>query len=257
MAPRDKQIEVLYRTAESMSQLPSKVATLVLTSPPYTNRPDGRLLDKSEYLSFVERVTAEAARALVDGGVLAMINTDLRDHNRYNGGQSGFEGIVWYKHIDLRRVAEKLGLRCFDTRIWVKSLKRNRYRYNFSYVQFFKKGPKRIAESKDKDVNSLFEPHIWLLEGGTTRTMPDGKRFRDAVHPEVIERCIARFTRPGDLVLNPFCGSGTVLAVCAIMGRRAIGYEVDTTLTPLIDQSVNGPRRGAIYAGIEDRYRIR
>jgi DNA modification methylase len=255
MAARNDRIKVWYHTAESMPELSSQAATLALTSPPYTNRPDGKSLDKAEYLWFVERVIAEVARVLVDGGVLAMINTDLRDHNRYNGGHAGFDGIVWYKHVDLRRLAEDLGLRCFDTRIWVKSLKTNHYRYNFSYIQFFQKGPKRIAESTDPQVSSLFNPHVWLLEGGTMRTMPDGKRFRDAIHPEVVERCIARFTRPGDLVLNPFSGSGTVLAVSAIMGRRAVGYEVDNHLAPLIDQSVHGPGRSAVYAVLEDRYR--
>lgn len=254
MRKSNEDVKIWYHTAESMPELSSKTATLAITSPPYTNRPDGKSLDKTEYLAVIKTVLAETERVLVDGGVFVMINTDLRDHGRYNAGNTRFEGLIWYKHADLRHLAEAVGLRCFDTRIWVKSFNRNRYRYNFAYIQFFQKGRRRYAESKDDQTSLLFEPHVWFLEGGTNRTMPDGTRFRDAINPELVERCIARFTRPGDLTLNPFSGSGTVLAVASLMGRRAVGYEVDAKLAPLVDQSIHGPLRGAVYSPMELRY---
>jgi DNA modification methylase len=237
-----------------MTEVASNTARLAISGPPFTNQPDGRTLDKCEYLAFLRVVLAEVQRILVNDGVLVLINTDLRDHARYNGGRPGYDGLVWYKHADLRLVAEDLGLRCFDVRVWVKGLKRNPYRYNFSYLQFFQKGTRRRLESQAAAVRAVFDPHVWLLEGGTIRTLPDGTRFRDAVHPEVVERCIARFTQPGDCVINPFAGSGTVLGVACLMDRRAVGYEINRRLSPLLERSIDAYRADELYQRIAARY---
>src|SRR5262245_55203902 len=127
MPSRREDIDVHFQSAEAMPHVSSNAARMAIAGPPLTNRIDGESLDKAEYLTFLSRVFSEVERALVNGGVLAMVNTDLRDHNRYNQGKSGFDGQVWYKHADLRQVAERVGFRCFDVRIWVKSLKRNQY----------------------------------------------------------------------------------------------------------------------------------
>lgn len=41
------------------------------------------------------------------------------------------------------------------------------------------------------------------------------------------ERFIRQYTRPGDLVLDPFCGVGTTPWVAAKLGRRAVGFEIE------------------------------
>jgi site-specific DNA-methyltransferase (cytosine-N4-specific) len=54
----------------------------------------------------------------------------------------------------------------------------------------------------------------------------DGAHF--AVFPEsLVERCVRLSTRPGDLVLDPFAGSGTTLAVATRLGRTALGIELN------------------------------
>ena len=45
----------------------------------------------------------------------------------------------------------------------------------------------------------------------------------------VIWQCLMRYTRPGDLVVDPFCGSGTTLDVARDIGRRALGYDLAPT----------------------------
>ena len=47
------------------------------------------------------------------------------------------------------------------------------------------------------------------------------------MHPETAQRLIARLTAPGDTVLDPFCGSGTVLVEARRLGRRGLGYDVN------------------------------
>ena len=69
-----------------------------------------------------------------------------------------------------------------------------------------------------------------------------GYIFRDAIHPEIPYRCVQEFTEKGDLVLSPFAGSGTILAVAHDLRREAIGYEINKDLERLIHESVHGPR---------------
>jgi site-specific DNA-methyltransferase (adenine-specific) len=67
----------------------------------------------------------------------------------------------------------------------------------------------------------LAEP-VWRTPGETHRP-----RHRHAGPPEVFRRLLALYSRPGDLVVDPFCGGGGVLAVAQAMGRDAIGYDID------------------------------
>lgn len=63
---------------------------------------------------------------------------------------------------------------------------------------------------------------------------PDQDSAAYAKHPAIMpralaQRCILAGTRPGDLVLDPFCGTGTTLAVAYAHGRRALGLELNPT----------------------------
>lgn len=52
-------------------------------------------------------------------------------------------------------------------------------------------------------------------------------RYPAKFHPPVIAELIARYTQPGNLVLDPFCGSGTALVEATVRGRRSVGIDVD------------------------------
>lgn len=54
--------------------------------------------------------------------------------------------------------------------------------------------------------------------------------------PALIEPCILAGSRPGDIVLDPFMGSGTTAAVALQHGRRAVGCELNPEYLPLIEQ---------------------
>ena len=67
----------------------------------------------------------------------------------------------------------------------------------------------------------LGEP-VWRTAGERQRP-----RHRHAGPPEVFRRLVALYSRPGDLVVDPFCGGGGLLAIARDMGRDAIGYDTD------------------------------
>jgi hypothetical protein len=52
-------------------------------------------------------------------------------------------------------------------------------------------------------------------------------RFPAKFHPPVVRALLELYTKPGDRVLDPFCGSGTLLVEAAVAGRHAIGTDVD------------------------------
>lgn len=241
---------VYYHSSEEMPEIGNGSAQIAIASPPFTNQLDGKTLDKNDYLSFIRRVFCEVLRVLTPGGILVSINTDLRDHARYNGGDTRFGGLLWQKHCAIRRVAESIGFRCVDTKIWAKSLKRNVYRYAFAYIQFFRKASAGAGGSLRGRVTDAFAPDVWLFSGGTSRRDSRGHVFRDAIHPEIVKRCLDQFTSPGELVISPFAGSGTILSVARLMGRRCIGYEINSDLKPLIKESIETPERFSAYLGL-------
>ena len=61
-----------------------------------------------------------------------------------------------------------------------------------------------------------------VLEPGTN------KKAHPAQHPiKLVTRCIGFVTKPGDLVLDPFIGSGTTAVACKELGRNFVGFEID------------------------------
>src|SRR5688572_8517246 len=52
-------------------------------------------------------------------------------------------------------------------------------------------------------------------------------RFPAKFHPPVVRRLLDLYSKPGDVVLDPFCGSGTLLVEARLMDRAAIGIDID------------------------------
>ena len=245
-----KRLDIFYHSSETMPELYDDSVQLVIGSPPFTNHPDGKTLDKVLYLEFVGKVFREARRVLKPGRFLVIVNTDLRDHARYNRGNSKFDGLLWQKHSSIRTAAEAIDFRCVETKIWVKSLTRNIYRYGFAYIQFFQKSDPRKSSSWRRSIQESFAQDVWLLKGGGFRRDSRGFTFRDAFHPEIVSRCLKQLTSPGDLVVCPFAGSGTVPAVARLLGRRCIAFETDKHLKPLIKETIARPEWFSAFHGL-------
>ena len=68
---------------------------------------------------------------------------------------------------------------------------------------------------------------------------PERQRGHPAPFPEQLaENCILLTTQPGDVVYDPFAGSGTTLAMAERLGRNSVGTEIDPTYVTLIQQRI-------------------
>lgn len=65
--------------------------------------------------------------------------------------------------------------------------------------------------------------------GGSGGAMQGHKEYVGASPSWVIWQCLMRYTREGDSVLDPMCGSGTTLDVCTDVGRKGIGFDLAPT----------------------------
>jgi len=118
-------------------------------------------------------------------------------------------------------VLRKQGFHWSSTIVWVKDqlvLSRKDYHTQFEPLWYGWKGDApRIREVADRK-----QPDVWFIDRP--------KRSED--HPTMkplplVERSLSNSSLPGDLVLDPFVGSGTTLIVCEHIGRRCRAVEID------------------------------
>lgn len=173
----------------------SETPTIIVTDPPYALRGDG---DEHAISATVAIVLREAASRLAAGGwMLVMCASSWRSQA--------------YMVESVRGIVEPV-----RTLTWCKPTARTKARTSgpaFASVQVlvFKKG-KSAVEPAD------------LLDHITAEPVRNGRRAE--LPPAVADWIVRAYARPGDLLLDPFAGSGAILAAAQRAGvRRAIGFE--------------------------------
>jgi site-specific DNA-methyltransferase (adenine-specific) len=212
-------------------------ADLVLTSPPYY--PDSieetlRLpVGKQTAVESVEQavfsfqrslwgVLAECGRVLRPGGTLCMVSSDIR-----------FGGFLFSVIAMLREGAEKAGFRLFSrTHLRMIGYRRRLSPHNgrafrcddTSAIEVFSRGFEQSAitrpELTDVEFKKLSSPFWVVSSAGIGRIHPH------QLSSTVVRRLLTLYSSEGDLVVDPFAGSGGTILHAALMGRRGVGYEI-------------------------------
>ena len=229
-----------------MRSVPSASVDMVVTSPPYDNL---RTYNNGLQWDF-ETVARELSRLIRDGGVIVWNVGDAT----VNGSETGtsFKQALFFKDV--------CGLNIHDTMIWNKPnvlpLTHNRYEQSFEYMFVFSKGkPKIFNPIKDK-TNVGFGREItgtWRDSDGSVKplngkgktiaqygirhnvwNMETAKGKKKSDHPasfpvQLPTDHIISWSNHGDIVLDPFLGSGTTAIAAENTGRRWIGIERDPT----------------------------
>ena len=221
---------------EIMGQLPEASADLVFADPPYNLQLGGDLLrpnntkvdgvdeawDKfagfEEYDRFTRAWLAAARRILKPDGTLWVIGSY---HNIYRVGtilqDLGYwmlNDIVWRKTNPMPNFRGRRFTNAHETLLWCARSETSRYAFNYESMK---------ALNDDLQMRS-----DWLIPlcNGPERLRQDGKKLHPTQKPEaLLHRVLVASTKPGDLVVDPFFGTGTTGAVAKRLGRRFIGIE--------------------------------
>ncbi|MDR2772676.1 MAG: site-specific DNA-methyltransferase [Elusimicrobiota bacterium] len=256
-----------------MTELPDNSVQLIVTSPPYFNikdysldgyqknkkskKVDGQIGDIADYQKYIDEmvlVWKECERVLKPNGKL-IINTPLMPMLKKNL-ITHYNRHIFDINSDIEHsVLYKTGLFLLDVYIWnrtnpSKKLMFGSYPYprNF-YAQntiefitvFVKDGiPENNLPKKIKEQSKLtqkewveFTKQIWNIPIPGKGDVAFGEH--SAIMPEeIVRRCVRLFTFVGDVVLDPFAGSGTTLKVAKELGRNFVGYEISKSYEDII-----------------------
>jgi len=191
---------------------------------PNNTRVDGveeawdRFADFAAYDDFTRSWLGAARRALKDDGTLWVIGSY---HNIFRVGailqDLGFwilNDVIWRKSNPMPNFRGKRFTNAHETLIWAAKGERSRPTFNYAAMK---------ALNDDTQMRS-----DWTIPicAGSERLRRDGRKAHPTQKPEaLLHRVILASTDPGDLVLDPFFGTGTTGAVAKRLGRDWIGIE--------------------------------
>ena len=222
-----------------MATLPDASVDMVFADPPYNLQLGGELLrpnnqsrvdgvdndwDRFEtfraYDEFTTAWLGEARRLLKPDGTLWVIGSY---HNIFRVGailqDLGYwilNDVIWRKTNPMPNFRGRRFTNAHETLIWCARDKDSRYRFNYEAM---------------KNLNDDLQMRSdWLLPlcTGPERLKKDGKKAHPTQKPEsLLHRAVLSSTNVGDVVFDPFFGSGTTGAVAKKLGRRYVGIERD------------------------------
>ena len=228
---------------------------LVLTGPPYFSDATEPLLkqpvrDQTQLPRVREEVTSfalglrpvydEIRRVLKPGAALVVQVKDVH-----------YGGVLISLAALHREMAESTGLNLLGRVFWHKFNKRSpatRFVKNPVVGSFRTDEVEEIMVFSDRNIDprklapvELSEDEVKLCSSPLWTMSPAGKgREHPYQSPKtLVRRMIALYTEPGDLVVDPFAGSGTTLALAVDMDRRAVGYEIEERYAKLADTSIS------------------
>jgi DNA modification methylase len=241
--PADKLDTILHASSETMTDLPDSSIHLMVTSPPYNVGKDyDEDLSLAEYSAFLKRVWAETWRVLVPGGracvnvanlgrkpyipLHAMLIADLLDLGFLMRGE-----IIWDK------AASASSSTAWGS--W-QSASNPTLRDTHEYILVFSKGSFRREKvdgrastiSKEEFLEST--KSVWTFGAESAR-----KIGHPAPYPlELPYRLIQLYTFSGEVVLDPFMGSGQSALAALKSGRHFVGYEVNEEYLSLAEKRI-------------------
>ncbi len=232
----------------TMARMPDNFLDMTITSPPYD---DMRSYDGNNILQF-KSIAQELYRITQEGGVVVWVIGDQTTKGNESG--TSFVHALYFKEI---------GFNLFDTMIYAKKPRgavgnNKTYWQAFEYMFVLSKGtPKTInliCDRENKDSRNgdsgtkrlhdgtLYKhnrggyskfgrrTNIWKYNVGKGHSTKDPVAFEHpAIFPEALARDhILSWSNEGDIIYDPFLGSGTTAKMCLINDRNYIGSEINS-----------------------------
>jgi len=252
--------------SRDMREVQSNTVQLIVTSPPYAtldvfsreeDKGRGAEHDLSRYHSLrtffseISKTWAECYRVLKPGGVLVCEWEDYPPGSRYYGypreiclcgdmvksiEKSGLVLISrWYvRKFEPGVAVHKFPYTLYDNlkSAYPRAIANVAYAFAF-YKREYKPKPRKLDFTREEWKE--WSDGVWNINfQGTGLDISGG-----ATYPvEFAKRCIKIYSNPGDVVLDPFLGTGTTMKAAFELGRSCIGYEVLERMLPIIKDKV-------------------
>ena len=222
---------------QAMDALPENSVDLIFADPPYNlqlrgdlHRPDMSRVDAvndawdqfesmKAYDAFTRQWMRAARRVLKPNGAIWVIGSY---HNIFRVGATlqdeGFwllNDVVWRKTNPMPNFRGKRLTNAHETLIWASKSERSRYTFNYEAMKALNEG----VQMRSDWTFPICTGHERLKNARGEKAHPTQK-------PEaLLHRLLVATTNPGDVVLDPFFGTGTTGAVATMLGRHFIGIE--------------------------------
>ncbi|WP_375257349.1 site-specific DNA-methyltransferase [Citreimonas sp.] len=238
-----------------MDSLPESSVDLIFADPPYNlqlrgdlHRPDNSRVDavddhwdQFDTFAAYDRFTTDwlraARRVLKPNGALWVIGSY---HNIFRVGASlqneGFwilNDVVWRKSNPMPNFRGKRLTNAHETMIWATKSEGAKYTFNYEALKALNEGIQMRSD--------------WVLpicNGGERLKDANGDKAHPTQKPEaLLHRVLIGATNPGDVVLDPFFGTGTTGAVAKMLGRDFIGIEREHAYIEVAEKRIANVRR--------------
>lgn len=263
--------EIIEGDARKLSQFANESVQFVCTSPPYAflkeypGHPDqlGNIASYDKFLDELDDVWAECLRVLVPGGRVACVVGDVCVSRR-----SGGRHYVLPLSADLQVRARRIGFDNLTPIRWLKvanikleasrssrflgkpNLPNGIVKNDVEHILFFRKpgGYRKPTKQMEElsfittdDYAKWFSP-VWEDVSGQLR------RDHPAPYPtEIPRRLIRMFSFVGDVVLDPFAGTGTTAMAAIETGRNSASVEIEPKYVDLIERRI---KQGTLTAKV-------
>ena len=230
---------------EAMARLPAASIDLVFADPPYNlqlsgelHRPNNSRVDGvdddwdkfagfDDYDRFTRAWLGACRRLLKPNGGLWVIGTY---HNIFRIGAAlqdlGFwilNDVIWRKTNPMPNFRGRRFTNAHETLLWCAASRETRYTFNYEAMK-----------ALNDELQMRSDWLIPLCNGPERLRDGGGKKAHPTQKPEaLLHRVLLASSRPGDIVLDPFFGTGTTGAVAKRLGRRFIGIERDPAYAAL------------------------
>lgn len=245
---------------EELRYIKDESVDLVVTSPPYDNlRKYNGAGDSWNHEKF-ECIAQQLARVLKKGGVIVWVVNDKTEKGSKTG--TSFRQALYFKDV--------CGLNINDVMIWnltnpMPQVKQPRYSHKFEYMFVFSKGAPKTFNPimrKTKSGGKLYDSTAKNMGGESGRhkltytinseavdyniwdiAVAQNKTPHPAVFPyEIPYRHIKSWSNEGDVVLDPFMGSGTTGLAAMDLNRKFIGIEINEDYFVLAENRITACR---------------
>jgi site-specific DNA-methyltransferase (adenine-specific) len=234
--------KIFCSSSENMKELPDNSIHLMVTSPPYNvGKEYDDDLTLKEYLAMLKKVFKETHRVLATGGRVAI--------NVANVGRKPYLPL----HSHIISIMHDLGFMMRGEIIWDKAASSGTsfawgswksasnpvLRDVHEYILVFSKDS--FSRKKDHRTDTItnqefmdYTKSIWSFPSASARQIGHPAPFPE----ELPRRLIQLYTFKGDIILDPFMGSGQTALAAVKAGRHFIGYDIDKKYCELAEQRI-------------------